>query len=102
MNNDIFFGEEDSKYIKKKSKKRIEKSTHRHDYNGYCTTSSIQKNRDSALINYCTICGKVKNIIFMVGEDNKTIKKLKKQNRVINVDDFDIKSLLDIKYIPIQ
>ena len=99
--NDIYFGEEDVKYVKpKRKKKKIKRSNHKHIYDKYCIASVDAKGyifKENVLIKYCRICGKIDNMNF--SPDQETITRLKKNGRYFKVEDFKI--LFDMKYIPI-
>jgi len=99
--NDIYFGEEDVKYVKpKRKKKKIKRSNHKHIYDKYCVASVYLKSisfKMDVLIKYCKICGRIDNMNFYANQE--TIARLKKSGRCFEVEDF--KTISDMKYIPI-
>jgi len=91
---DIMFGEEDAKYKKYKTKKKIKKSNHKHMYDKYCIVKINSKFLNTAIVQYCSICGKIYNMnMFPKEEDLKKIKK------VVKFDSDDYAFLCDLKYI---
>lgn len=93
---DIYFGEEDAKYIKSKSKKKVKKSKHKHS-KVYCVAKVLSSTSYKPLISYCNECGKIDNVFFL--PNPKTVDRLIKQNRIIEVD--TIHDLMTMKYVPI-
>ena len=98
---DIYFGEEDARYVKPKNKKKkVKRSNHKHIYDKYCVASVHFKEytfKEDVLINYCSICGKINNMNFYANQE--TIARLKKSGRCFEVEDF--KTISDMKYMPI-
>ena len=97
---DIYFGEEDIRYVKPKSKKKkIEKSKHKHIYDKYCA-AVISKSCTSkdVLIKYCGICGKIGNQYYFANQE--TTARLKKNGRYFEVEDSN--TLFNMKYVPIS
>lgn len=107
---DIMFGEEDAKYIKRKKKnKKVKKASHKHKYDSYIMLQSKRKitlktnftlktnSLDYALVNYCSECGRIKNLKYFL--DEETIHKFKKRKKVMIVN--SINDYLFVKYIPI-
>lgn len=91
---DIMFGEEDAKYKKHKTKKKIKKSDHKHTYDAYCIIKTKEKFFNITIARYCSICGKICNInMFPKEEDLKKVKK------VVEFDFNDYTFLYDLKYI---
>ena len=95
---DIYFGEEDAKYVKPKQKKKAKKSKHKHIYDAYCV--AIAPNRhflNKALVKYCSECGKVEDVFLFPNPD--TVKRLEKEGRYFKIENEE--SLCLIEYIPI-
>jgi hypothetical protein len=101
--NDIIFGEEDAKYIKKKPHKKVKKSSHKHIYDSYIMIHQTRFNKDRlspmdyAVLNYCSKCGKIHNMKLFLDED--IIKKFIKRKKVIDVN--SITDYFNMKYFPI-
>lgn len=99
IENDIYFGEQEAKYIKKKAKKKVKKSDHKHIYDQYVLAINGDKRfYNNFLIIYCGICGKVDNLLFDIPLD--TINRMRKQGKVYDISGYD-GYISDIKYIPI-
>jgi len=58
---DIMFGEEDAKYIKRKPKRKVKKSKHKHDYI-WAIGETASSKYPQVLVKYCPICGKVDTV----------------------------------------
>lgn len=68
---------------------------HQCQTNNYCATNSKRQIYDGVLVQYCNICGKIKDLHFF--PDEKVIKKLVKKNLYFNVEGSE---LLKMKFVP--
>lgn len=96
---DIYFGEEDAKYHKKKIRiKKAKKVKHKHIYDKYCAAICGNRKNYYGLVNYCSICGKVRSVklAWESDYDYPTIQRLIRQGRFVEVDE-----VFNLNYVPI-